>query len=135
MKIVQVAQCFPPALGGVETHVFRISKELVDNGNEVVVYCTNLASSKGEKVLPAKYWNHEIEGIQVRRFPALRLVRSVGVTIMPSMLGGLLKEDNVNIIHAHSYGYSPIYCSYLPSKLKHAPTFLHHTSLLRPLFL
>jgi len=130
MKILQIAQCFPPAIGGVETHVYNISKGLVDRGSEVVVYCSNLAAANAESVLPAKYWNHEIDGIKVRRFPAFKLIKPTRTTIMPSMLFALLKEENIDIIHAHSYGYFPMYCSYLPSRMKRVPlVFTPHFSV------
>ena len=130
MKILQIAERFPPAIGGVETHVYNISKGLVDRGSEVVVYCSNLAASNANSVLPAKYLNHEIDGIKVRRFPAFKLVKSIETTIMPSMLFALLREENIDIIHAHSYGYFPIHCSYLPSKMKRVPiVFTPHFSV------
>ena len=37
LRIVQVVWRFPPSVGGTETHVYEISKELARRGHEVTV--------------------------------------------------------------------------------------------------
>jgi glycosyltransferase involved in cell wall biosynthesis len=142
MKIIQVAQCFPPAIGGVETHVLKLSKGLVERGHDVSVYCSSLTASNAESSLPAKYFHHEIDGIKIHRFPAIKISKSIPSTVMPSMMKAMSREKGVHVIHAHSYGYFPIFGSYIPSKttgaaLLFTPHFSAETtisSILRKVF-
>jgi glycosyltransferase involved in cell wall biosynthesis len=42
MKIIQVSPYFYPHLGGVESHVYSISKELVNRGHMVSVFTSKI---------------------------------------------------------------------------------------------
>ena len=43
MKIIQISTFFHPVTGGVETHVYNLSKELVTLGHEVTVLTSDSA--------------------------------------------------------------------------------------------
>ena len=61
MKIIQVCPRFFPDIGGIETHVYEISKRLAkDSNNEVYVYTTDPTGKLPKKQI--------IDGIHVRRF-------------------------------------------------------------------
>ena len=50
MKIIQVVPRFPPAIGGMENHVYNISMELVRRGHEVTVLTSNEIDEKKRRV-------------------------------------------------------------------------------------
>jgi len=112
MKILELEYRGPPSLGGVETHVFEISKRFKSKGHEVEIWSTDLLDFNGEKDS-----QHErvIDGIKVRKF---RSFISRGFPffmyqlIYPKMLVEFLKlkkEDDM-IVHSHTF---PSFHSYL----------------------
>lgn len=73
MKILHVTQGYPPAIGGTELLIQRVSEELVRQfGDQVTVFTTNCLNA--EQFLDARAprlpvgWN-EMNGVRVRRFP------------------------------------------------------------------
>lgn len=106
MKVIQVTERYPPAVGGVETHVFRLSQELRKLGVDVEILTTDLHST-----LPlVRFQNSEktVGGapvVRVRGYPFLPLPQGLGV-ISPGMLRYLKAAD---IVHVHGYGHFPTY--------------------------
>lgn len=115
MKVLQLTQRFPPAIGGVENHVSNLATELTDRRVEVEVFTTDSARD-----IPFRRYTGDNTrfNFKVRRFHALKaanLPHGLGI-IAPSMLPSLLSEP-CDIVHAHSYGYFSTY----------AGTFVHRT--------
>jgi len=97
VKVLQVCPRYYPHIGGVETHVYSLSRHLQAQGFEVEVYTTDssLRSAKQEVVA----------GIKVTRFPAI----SPSDTIHFSYpLYRALKTVEADIIHAHNYRALPM---------------------------
>lgn len=96
MRIVQVTPRFPPAIGGLENHVYNISIELVKRGHKVFVMTSN--DTEGVDAVNEEFMN----GIKVYRYPLFvpRLFREV--RLMPSMVK-IFRTLQADIIHAHSY--------------------------------
>jgi glycosyltransferase involved in cell wall biosynthesis len=90
MKIVQVAPYFKPHIGGVESHVIDISKELLNRGHEVSVF-----TSKYDPKLPAI---ENIDGLHIKRIKPLIYMFSTPVI---SKLRNELLEADCDIVHAH----------------------------------
>lgn len=90
MRIAQVCPYFHPHIGGVETHVMDISRELVRRGHEVTVATSRYAP------LPRV---EEIDGLSVHRSDVL-------LTLFRSPVTPGLSEDlarlPVDLYHAHS---------------------------------
>jgi len=95
MKIIQVCPRFPPHIGGVETHVYEISKRLAKK-HEVCVFTTD-PSKKLPKV-------EFIDGIEVRRFWSFAPNESY---FFSPGLYSALKKESYDIIHAHLYHAFP----------------------------
>jgi len=89
MRVLQVVHKYPPARGGVENHVYNLSKSLSDLGCEVTVLTT--LNSPNEKRLDYE------KGIRVIRVPSLTIK---GVVLAPSMLNYIQKAD-ADIVHTH----------------------------------
>lgn len=104
MKILKLCVRFPPAPGGVEFQLLSILKELQKRGHEVEVYTSDLYSEIPWKKLDEPY--SSVEGIPVKRFKAHSFKGDMQYSVMPSMIGAVLK-GKWDIIHAHSYGFFP----------------------------
>ncbi len=96
MKIAQVCPRFPPHIGGVETHVYEISKRLAKEFDVEVL--TTDPAGKLAKV-------EEMEGFTVRRFKSL--APSDSYYLSPSLHRYLKGSREYNIVHAHSYHAFP----------------------------
>ncbi|AEA46589.1 glycosyltransferase family 4 protein [Archaeoglobus veneficus] len=97
MKIAQVCPRFLPHIGGVETHVYEISKRLVEEFDVEVL--TTDPTGKLAKI-------EEIGGFTVRRFKSL--APSDSYYLSPSLHWYLKRTSGeYNIIHAHSYHAFP----------------------------
>ncbi len=91
MRIAQVSPWFHPHLGGVESHVLSLSRELASRGHEVTVVTTRHdLSTPVEEIL---------EGVQVVRMkPRAILLRT---PITPRIRAALESLD-ADLVHAHS---------------------------------
>ena len=100
MRIVMVSPYFYPVIGGVETHVLELSRELINKGHEVFVLTSNKTMNGEYDVFP-KY--EETEGIKIFRFKVFPFTR--GVEFWFSFVEKLL-EIKPDIVHGHKIGFS-----------------------------
>ena len=91
MKIAQVSPWFFPHLGGVESHVRSLSRELAARGHEVTV-----VTSRHDPSLPAE---EAVDGFRVIRVRPHLVVMRTPVT--PRMRASL-RDLSVDVVHAHS---------------------------------
>ncbi|MEM5875172.1 MAG: glycosyltransferase family 4 protein [Candidatus Aenigmatarchaeota archaeon] len=96
MKIVQICPFFYPVKGGLEEHVYRISRELVKKGHIVYVFTSN-SMRKGK--IKKRY--EVIDGINVIRFNVFLRLGDFGM-FWPGFINYLLKEKP-DIVHVHNY--------------------------------
>lgn len=103
LRIAYAVNRFHPSTGGVETHVEKLSRELVAAGHQVTI-------------LTHDHWgdqpSHEMyDGIEIRRFGVP--VKSQHLAVSPALGRYLARSrggyDNAlyDIVHAHSYHDSP----------------------------
>jgi len=101
MKIIQVCPRFLPCIGGVETHVYEISRRLAKN-NEVFVFTTDSSGKLPKEEI--------IDGIKVRRFKSFAPNESYFFSFE---LLSALKKENCDILHSHSFHSMTSFLSYL----------------------
>jgi len=107
MRILLLAQFFPPDIGGEERHVFNLANALADRGHEVAVATQQMAGVPDEEVLPS--------GVRVHRFVTMAM-RLPGVYStsrlhhppVPDPLGVLglariVTRERPDVIHAHNW--------------------------------
>lgn len=95
MRVLHIANHFYPCIGGIETYILNLSKELIKRGHTSDVLCLDTCSKSREK-LPA----HEThEGINVFRIPYLDL-KYYKIT---APIGKYLKS--YDLIHVHGLGF------------------------------
>lgn len=107
MRVLQLTQRYPPALGGVEDHVAHLASLLPAAGVDVDVYTSDL-----RRDIPFDRFDSPVTGDPpaVHRFHALRaadLPHALG-NVTPGMLPAVLGGE-WDVIHAHAYGYFPTF--------------------------
>jgi len=94
MKILQAVHSYPPSSGGVEHHVYHVSKELASLGNEVTVMTARDRGTKPEET---------IAGVKIRRFNSFDLTMFSSVRFPLNSFFAMLNED-ADIYASHGYG-------------------------------
>jgi len=105
MKVIQVTERYPPAVGGVETHVLRLSQELRKLGIEVEILTTDLYSTVPIVRFQRTSTQEDTFVTRVAGFSFLPIPQGLGI-VSPTMLRHL---KGASIIHAHGYGHFPTY--------------------------
>ena len=112
MRLLLVAQFFPPDIGGEERHVFNLGNILAARGHAVTVATQCVEGSPNEEVLPS--------GVQVRRFATMAMsLPGVYSTTrphhppVPDPLGvGALRriamEARPTVVHAHNWAVNSV---------------------------
>jgi glycosyltransferase involved in cell wall biosynthesis len=120
MKIVMTILRFKPAIGGGEEHVYQLSKGLIKRGHQVVIYTSDLETHyPNPSYLDTKVAEErEYNGVPVKHFHALCLSRKY--PILRGFIRNLLKEE-VDIIHAHGFGYFPCDIASLICRIRNIP--------------
>src|SRR4030067_2939168 len=100
MKILHVTQNFLPFHGGVETHIFELSRRVVKRGFEIEVLCGKSPNCKSSET---------IEGIKVVRLGMFAIPSPYNIArIAPAMPLEIFRSE-ADVIHAHAYGYFPTF--------------------------
>jgi len=107
MRLLLLAQFFPPDIGGEERHVFNLANTLADRGHEVAVATQRLDGVPDQEVLPS--------GVRVYRF-ATTAMRLPGVYSsnrahhppVPDPLGvrelaRIVRNECPDVVHAHNW--------------------------------
>ncbi|HGG58947.1 MAG TPA: glycosyltransferase family 1 protein [Gammaproteobacteria bacterium] len=110
MKIVHVLRKYNPReWGGIESHLHELSKYLLSEGHQVVLYAPKLRGAARRQDDPLQSL-----GVTVRRYPAFlpatgvnregreNLYRQGGNLFSLTLAPRLLAEPNVSVIHSHA---------------------------------
>jgi len=97
MHIIQVTPRFPPAIGGVEEHVCRISLELLKRGHKVTVVTSNEVDGKTSSLR-----TEIMQGIHVHRFPLFMPKMLRELWFIPDVLR-IFHHLKGDIVHVHGY--------------------------------
>ncbi|TVZ00056.1 glycosyltransferase family 1 protein [Trebonia kvetii] len=107
MRILLVAQFFPPDIGGEERHVFNLGNILAARGHAVTVATQRIPGSPDHEVLPSS--------VHVRRFPTMAMsLPGVYSTSRPHhppvpdplgvrALRQIVREVRPDVVHAHNW--------------------------------
>jgi glycosyltransferase involved in cell wall biosynthesis len=107
MRILLLAQFFPPDVGGEERHVFNLANTLAGRGHEVAVATQRMVGVPDQETLAS--------GVRVRRFAtvAMRLpgVYSTSRTHHPPLpdplgvreLARIARQERPQVVHAHNW--------------------------------
>jgi len=118
MHIIQVTPRFPPAIGGVEEHVYQISLELLKRGHNVTVITSNEVDGK---IYPLQM--EVMQGIHVYRLPLFmpKLLRELW--FIPD-IRRIFRRPRGDVVHAHGYRCLSSCIAVYLAHSKHIPTVL-----------
>lgn len=108
MKIVQAVHLFPPAIGGVERHVYELCENLQEMGESVTVHTTGRGGEIGA------------EPFAVKRHWGLRAPFFSSVVLIPFLSIRLMMED-ADVYASHGYGSLMPACTAVAAMLKKKP--------------
>ncbi len=108
LRICMLTDCYPPAIGGIEAHVYSLAAQLAHQGQHVEVvthraHRSATAEAWGQDAVDASLPNvlvHRLDGLVVS-------VRGEDPVLDPRAVhrvGGLLRAGQYDIIHGHSFG-------------------------------
>jgi glycosyltransferase involved in cell wall biosynthesis len=107
MRILLLAQFFPPDIGGEERHVFNLANTLAERGHKVAVATQRMVDVPDQEILAS--------GVRVHRFAtaAMRLpgVYSTNRTHHPPVpdplgvreLSRITRQERPHVVHAHNW--------------------------------
>lgn len=111
MKILQVTSVFPPRIGGLEKCVYNISKGLVEEGHQTIVYTTNSPRSKTYELK---------DGVVIHRIPVFITVFGAPIALfLPYMI-----RENVDLVHVHVPPVFGAISSIVFGKMKRVPVIV-----------
>ncbi|MGP8071725.1 MAG: glycosyltransferase family 4 protein [Thermoplasmata archaeon] len=105
LRVLLVSPRYPPAVGGVESHVAGLARTLVDLGHVVTVYTTDIESFKPPRRVPISPPN-EADRVKVVRTHAISIDpgRSAILAISPRQIV-LPPGLDPDVVHVHSFGF------------------------------
>lgn len=107
MNVVQVVKSFPPAIGGVENHVYHLSLELCRRGHRVSVLTSegNVKNAEEIQRINRKLRKRNAKVYRLKKLStglSPSIINSHYTFFMPSAIPRLL-STKANIVHAHSF--------------------------------
>jgi len=116
MNVALAAPYFHPHIGGVESHVMALAKELIKKGHRATVF-----TSRHDPNLDLR---ENVDGIDVRRIPMRAMLFQTPMT--PRLVREIQKED-WDVIHSHSPPPLTAYYAAKASRLCKTPlVHTHH---------
>lgn len=119
LRILELTERYPPALGGVERHVERLVRELTGAGATVEVVTSDLVR---EKPFTRRAFPPSSGPVPVRRHRSTLAVHAphgVGI-VVPGMVADALRS-RVDVVHAHAFGHFPLWAGRLAQGLRGLP--------------
>jgi len=115
VNITQVVARFPPAIGGMEEHVYQISLELSRRGHKVSVITSNEIDGRVSTVQ-----EENMHGIHVYRHPLFMPKMMREYWLIPGVFKSL-KKTEADVFHVHGYRCLSSFTAISLAHFKHTP--------------
>ena len=107
MRLLLIAQFFPPDIGGEERHVFNLANALAARGHHVAVATQRLAGVPDQEVLPSGVRLYRFETMAMR-LPGIYSTDRPHHPPVPDPLAvralrRIVKQERPEVIHAHNW--------------------------------
>jgi glycosyltransferase involved in cell wall biosynthesis len=107
MRILLLAQFFPPDIGGEERHVFNLGNTLAERGHEVAVATQRMVGVPDEETLASGVRVHRF-GTVAMRLPGVYSTSRTHHPPLPDPLGvreltRITRQERPHIVHAHNW--------------------------------
>ncbi len=118
LRVLELTQRYPPAVGGVERHVADLARGLERRGVSVEVATTDLVRDVGrDRLADTPSGTGQVR--RHRAFVVTSRLRGLGV-ISPGLLTDSLRAP-VDVIHAHAFGYPTTWIGRIAQRLRRLP--------------
>ena len=111
MRVLEVTQRYPPALGGVERHVEQLTRELRRARFEVDVLTTDLARDRPFTRLGDASRDPRVRAERVRAVRIADLPHGLGI-VAPGLVLETVRRS-ADVVHAHAFGFPPTWAGAL----------------------
>jgi len=115
VNITQIVARFPPAIGGMEEHVYQISLELSRRGHKVSVITSNEIDGRVSTVQ-----EENMHGIHVYRHPLFMPKMMREYWLIPGVFKSL-KKTEADVFHVHGYRCLSSFTAISLAHFKHTP--------------
>jgi glycosyltransferase involved in cell wall biosynthesis len=115
VNITQVVARFPPAIGGMEEHVYQISLELSRRGHKLSVITSNEIDGRASAVQ-----EENMHGIHVYRHPLFMPKVMREYWLIPGVFKSL-KKTEADVFHVHGYRCLSSFTAISLAHFKHTP--------------
>ncbi len=107
MRILLLAQFFPPDIGGEERHVFNLANTLAERGHEVAVATQRMLDVPDQEILASGVRVHRI-GTVAMRLPGVYSTSRTHHPPFPDPLGvrelaRITRQERPHVVHAHNW--------------------------------
>jgi glycosyltransferase involved in cell wall biosynthesis len=107
MRILLLAQFFPPDIGGEERHVFNLAKTLAERGHEVAVATQRMVDVPDQETLASGVRVHRF-GTAAMRLPGVYSTSRPHHPPLPDPLGvrelsRIARQERPDVVHAHNW--------------------------------
>ncbi len=134
LRICMVTDCFPPSIGGIEHHVYALSRELGRQGHKVTVVTHKEVPPDGQSAGTAVDMP---DGVELVRLPGVTLrLRGGDPAVAPTMIGRfarVVRASRFDIAHGHTVESPFVTALMLKAKSLDLPTVVtKHSMIARP---
>src|SRR6267143_2073883 len=109
MRVMQITQRFPPAIGGVEQHVYHLAMGLAHAGIAVRVLTTDLLRDTPFARMTPDPESFPFPVTRLRVWKLFEAPHGLGI-IAPSMIRETVRSHS-ELVHAHAYGHFPTFAA------------------------
>jgi len=139
LRIVHLGKYYPPAPGGIESHVQTLARGLADWGHEVSVLCVNHADREGRDITHSR-WRRTPNFIQTDQNVLVnRVGRLFGLNrleVCPGLLGQIRKATSLaDIVHLHTPNPLMLAAWWLAGNRQKPLVVTHHSDVIKQKFL
>jgi glycosyltransferase involved in cell wall biosynthesis len=108
LRICMLTDCYPPAIGGIEVHVYSLASELTQLGHSVDVVTHRSLLSEAEQCFAPTSLSEQPCGVTVHRLEGyVARVRGADPVIDPRIVREvqhILTATYYDVVHVHSFG-------------------------------
>lgn len=136
LRICHLGKYYPPALGGIETHVRALAAGQAAHGHDVRVVCVNHAGRRGRDVTADRYGMTPTIEQRDGAVRVTRLGRSAGVArldVCPALpwLIKRINQDPPDILHLHTPNPTMVLVMAMLLRLRVPLVVTHHSDIVR----
>lgn len=139
VKILHLGKYYPPAPGGIESHVQTLARAQAELGHEVNVLCVNHADQNGKDITHSRWRKTSTFTHTDGKVKVDRVGRWFGISrleICPALLGRVRKATRkADVVHLHTPNPLMLAAWWIAGNRKTPLVVTHHSDVIKQKFL